>query len=162
MEKASRRPLTEYEHNSRAMQLREHTLRESWEIFVDDRPFGSESMNRQVDVQSKAVFSCAMTLVDQIRGWEDEESWVGSKFAACMWTYSKEALTGGPRLDRTQEEHLRKRIMSIMLCINWVCAGAFVDREWVSSRTIIQHWISKSMSLVLYNGPFYGFQRPRT
>ena len=35
-----------------------------------------------------------MTLMDKIRGWEDEESWVGSKFAACMWIYTKEALTG--------------------------------------------------------------------
>ena len=25
-----------------------------------------------------------------------------------------------------------------MLCTNWVCAGTFVDHEWVSSRTIIQ------------------------
>ena len=33
---------------------------------------------------------------------------------------------------------LRKRIMSIMLCTNWVCAGTFVDHEWVSSRTIFQ------------------------
>ena len=52
---------------------------------VDDRPFGWDSTNRQVNVQSKAVFSHAMTLTDKIRGWEDEESWVGSKFAACMW-----------------------------------------------------------------------------
>ena len=55
-----------------------------------------------------------------------------------MWIYTKEALTGGQILDREQEEYPRKRIMSIMLCTNWVCAGTFVDREWVSSRTIIQ------------------------
>ena len=45
-----------------------------------------------------------MTLMDKIRGWEDEESWVGSKFAACMWIFSKEALTRGQILDREQEE----------------------------------------------------------
>ena len=28
--------------------------------------------------------------------------------------------------------------MSIVLCLIWVRAGAFVDHEWVSSRTIIQ------------------------
>ena len=78
------------------MQLREYTLKEFWEIFVDDRPFGAESINRQVNVQPKAVFfSYAMTLMDKFRGWEDEESWVGSKFAACMWMYTGEALTGG-------------------------------------------------------------------
>ena len=66
---------------------------------MDDRPFGADSINSQVNVQSKAVFSYAMTLTDEIRGWEDEESWVGSKFAACMWIYTKEALTGGQTLD---------------------------------------------------------------
>ena len=100
------------------MQLREYTLTEFLEIFVDDRPFGVDSINRQVNVQSKAVFSYAMTLMDKIRGCADEKSWVGSKFAACMWIYTKEALTGGQILDREQEEYLKKRIMSIMLCTN--------------------------------------------
>ena len=53
--------------------------------------------------------------MDKIRGEEDEESWVGSKFAACMWIYRKKALTGGQIFDRVQEEYLRKRILSIML-----------------------------------------------
>ena len=87
-----------------------------------------------------------------------------------VFDYTKEVLTGGQKLDRVQEEYLRNRIMSIMLCTNWVCAGAFVDHEWVSSRTIFQqeeeilsrHWISKSMSRVLCNGAYYGSQRPRT
>ena len=63
MEKASRDPWSKYEHNPRAM-LREHTLKEFWEIFVDDRPFGAEAINRQVNVQSKAVFSYATTLMN--------------------------------------------------------------------------------------------------
>ena len=83
---------------------------------MDDRPFGADAINRQVDVQPKAVFSCAITLMDKIRGWEDEGCWVGSKFAACMWTCTKEALTGGQIFDREQEEYLKKRILSIMLC----------------------------------------------
>ena len=110
MQKPSRSYWIQYEHSPRAMQLREYTLKEFWEIFVDDRP------------QSKAVFSCAMTLTD----------------AACVWIYRKEALTGGQKLDREQEEHLKQRIMSIMLCTNWVCEGAFVNHEWVTSRTIFQ------------------------
>ena len=137
---------------------------------MDDRPFGTDSTNREADVQSKAVLSYTMTLMDKIRGWEDEESWVGSKFAVCMWIYSKEALTGGQVLGQAQEEYLRKRVMSIMLCTNWVCAGAFVDHEWVSSRTIIQqeeeifeawYWISKLMSRARYNGACCGSLRPR-
>ena len=73
MEKASRRLWIEFEHSPRAMQLREYTLKEFWEIFVDDRPFGADAFYRQVNVQSKAVFSFSMTLMDKIRGWEDEE-----------------------------------------------------------------------------------------
>ena len=55
MEKASRRNWIQYEHSPRAMQLREYTLKEFWEIFVDYRPFGTDSANREVDVQSEAV-----------------------------------------------------------------------------------------------------------
>ena len=87
---------------------------------MDDRPFGADAFYRHVNVQSKAVFSYAMTLMDKIRGWEDEGSWVGSKFAACMWIYTKEALTGGQILDREQEEYLKKRNVDYV-CTNWVC-----------------------------------------
>ena len=37
------------------------------------------------NVQSEAVFSHLMTVMDKFCGWEDEEKWMGSKFAACMW-----------------------------------------------------------------------------
>ena len=37
------------------------------------------------------------------------------------------------------EEYLKKRMLSMMLCKNWVCAGTFVDDEWVSESTIAQH-----------------------
>ena len=75
---------------------------------MDDRPLGTDSTNREATVQSKEVLSYAMTLMDRIRRWEEEESWVGSKFAACMWKNTKEALTGGQILDRVQEAYLRK------------------------------------------------------
>ena len=71
----------------------------------DDRPFGADAINRQVNVQSKAVFSYAMTLMDKIWVWVDEERWVGSKFAACMWIYTKEALT-----ERTDTRQGTRRI----------------------------------------------------
>ena len=54
---------------------------------------------------------------------------------ACMWVYTKEALTGGQILNLEQEEYLKKRMMSIVLCTNSV---SFVDHEWVSARTLIQ------------------------
>ena len=88
------------------MQLREHTER-ILGIFLDDRLFGAESVSRQDIVQSKAVFSYAKTLMDNIRG--------------SMHAYgsTKEALTREQILDRVQEEYFRKHIMSVMLCANW-------------------------------------------
>ena len=72
MEKTSRRAWTEYEHRPGAMQLREFSVKGFWDIFVDDRLSGADAIYRQVDIQSKAAFSYAMTLMDKIRGWEDE------------------------------------------------------------------------------------------
>ena len=54
--------------------------RECWAIIKDDRPFHSDSFHWHANVQSKAVFSFAMTVMDKIHGWIDEEKWVGSKF----------------------------------------------------------------------------------
>ena len=86
------------------MQLREYALREFWEIFVDDRPFCRDACFRHANVQSTAVFSNAMTIMDAIYGWEDQEKRVGSKFAACMWIYTKEVLTRGQLLNPEMEE----------------------------------------------------------
>ena len=92
----------------------------------------------QANVQSKAEISYAMTIMDAIHGWEDEEKRVGSQFAACMWIYTKEVLTRGQILNAEMQEYQRKRMMSIMLCTNWVCAGTFEDHEWVPESTSAQ------------------------
>ena len=55
-----------------------------------------------------------------------------------MWIYTKKALTKEQIPNPAMEEDLKKRMLSIMLCANWVCEGAFVNHEWVSSRTIFQ------------------------
>ena len=34
-------------------------------------------------------------------------------------------------LNPEKEEYLKKRIMSIVPCTNWVCGGTFADHEWV-------------------------------
>ena len=41
-----------------------------------------------------------------------------------------------------------ERMMSIMLCTNRVCAGTFVDHEWVSASTIFQH-VEEVIGMVL-------------
>ena len=56
-----------------------------------------------------------------------------------MWIYTKEAVRKGQIPNAAVEGYLKKRMLSIMLCINWVCAGTFVDHEWVSESTISQH-----------------------
>ena len=121
------------------MQLREHALREFWEIFVDDKPFYRDACFKHANVQPKAVFSFTMTRMDAIYGWEDEEKRVGSIFAACLWIYTKELLTRGQILNPQKEEYLKKRVMSSMLCTSWVCVGIFEDHEWLSESTITQH-----------------------
>ena len=60
---------------------------------------------------------------------EDEEKRVGSEFAAYMWIYTKEVLTRGQIPTPEMEEYLKRRMMSIMLCMNWVCAGTSDDHE---------------------------------
>ena len=35
------------------------------------------------------------------------------------------------KLGPEQEEYLKKRMLSIMICTNWVCAGVLVKHEWV-------------------------------
>ena len=64
---------------------------------------------------------------------------MGSKFSACPWIYTKEVLTRGQIPTPKMEEYLNRRLMSIVLRMNWVCAGIFDDHEWVSESTITQH-----------------------
>ena len=90
-------------------------------------------------MQPDAVFSHAMTIMHEVCGWEDEEKRVGSNFAACMWIYTKGVLTRRQIPTPEMEMCLKRRMMSIMLCMNWVCAGTFDDQEWVSESTIAQH-----------------------
>ena len=93
MEKASRKPWIQYERSPRAMQLREHTLKKLLAIFVDDSAFGADSLLRQVFVHSKTIFSCALTLMDKIRGWgmkKDGERGRGPNLPhACGYTLKK-------------------------------------------------------------------------
>ena len=70
-----------------------------------------------------------------------------------MWIYTREVLTIGHTLlgnGRVFEE----RMMSIMLCMNWVCVGTLEDHELVSRSTISQHVEMLDMKLD------YGFDVP--
>ena len=76
---------------------------------MDGRLFYREFSCKHANVQPKAVFSYAMAVMDEISGWEDEEKvGVGSKFAACMWIYTKRTLTGGQDPNPEMEEYLKQ------------------------------------------------------
>ena len=51
----------------------------------------------------------------------------------------QKALTREQIPNPAEEGILKKRMLSIMLCTKWYCAGTFVDHEWVSEGTISQH-----------------------
>ena len=83
----------------------------------------------------------------------------GSKFAACMWICTKEALTGGQILDREREEYLKKRIAQIgsVLGLSLITNGCHQERKTFSAW----HSISKSMSRAWHTGAYCGFQHLR-
>ena len=64
-------------------------------VGLNDAVIGRDACFWHANVLSKAVFSYAMTIMDEICGWEDEQNRVGSKVAACMWIYTKEVSTSG-------------------------------------------------------------------
>ena len=67
--------------------------------------------------------------MDKICVWEQERTWVGSLFAACMWIYTEAVLCNGRQ---PPENDLQRRVLAIMEIVNWVCEDAFNDeREWV-------------------------------
>ena len=133
MEKASRRSWTANENSPRAVQLREYTLKEFQEIFVvqeifvDNRPFGADALFRHVNVQSKAVFSFAMTMTDKIQGWRKKKK---GGIQICHVHVDLHQKSIDKRTNtKSAMEYLKKRMLSIMLCTNWVCAATFVDHE---------------------------------
>ena len=83
-------------------------------------------------IQTKAELSSATATMDKIGGWE-EENWVGSRFAARMWIYTKVMICNG---QNNMQEYRRHKCRSIMEAVNWVCDDALDDHVWVSERAI--------------------------
>ena len=50
-----------------------------------------------------------------------------------MWI--KGVLTRWQKPTPKVAEYLKRRLLSIMLCLKWVCAGTPNDHEWVSEST---------------------------
>ena len=106
---------------------------------MDDRLFCRNACFKHPNVQSQVVFLPCNddNGRDLWMGGQRKEG--GSKFAACVWIYTKEVLTRGNIPTREMEEYLTRRLMSIMLCMNWICAGTFDVHEWVPESTTVQH-----------------------
>ena len=122
-----------YEWSKRAWHTRDYVLNEFCQIFVDDRHVHRDAINIHANVQSKAVFSYAMAVMDKICGLEKEETWVGSPFSACVWIYTKAVLCD------EQEIHggiLQAKEVLHHESVNWVREEAFEGHEWVSELTI--------------------------
>ena len=102
---------------------------------MEDRLVRGKAMHTHTNAQSKSVLSCAMTVMDKIEGWEEEDKWVGSRFAACLWIYTKAVLCDG---QESTQEYLRRRLLSILESNNWVCDDALEDhrRKGVSDLSV--------------------------
>ena len=68
--------------------MREYLFRQFWQSFVDDK------CDLENAIQTKAEFSDAIAVMDKIGGWE-EGNWARSRFAACMWIYTKAVICNG-------------------------------------------------------------------
>ena len=66
MEAATGRAWPNFGWSQRALHTREHVLKEFRQVFVDDRPFHRDAINRHANVQSKSVSSYAMTVMGVI------------------------------------------------------------------------------------------------
>ena len=63
-----------------------------------------------------------------MEGWNEEE-WVGTKFAACMWIYTRAVLCDG-RWCPPQD--LRQILRIIMESVNWVTEDVLWEHEGVT------------------------------
>ena len=79
----------------------------------------------------------AMAVMVRIGGWEEEEGeehhWVGPRFAASMWIYTKVVICNGQ--NHMQNNRIFK-LRSIMEAVNWVSDDALDEHVWLSEHAI--------------------------
>ena len=68
MEVATGTTWTCHEWSQGAWHAREYILKQYWQVFVNDRPIPIDAINLHANAQPKAVFSCAMTVMEKICG----------------------------------------------------------------------------------------------
>ena len=91
-----------------------------------------DSFDLDITIQTKAEFFYAIAVMDKIGGWE-EEDWIGSRFAAGMFKYTKAVIRNG---QNNMQNYRLLKFSSIMEAVSWVCDDALDDHVWVSELTI--------------------------
>ena len=119
--------------NGYALKTRSSVLHRFWRDHISDKN------GRRGDVPPqawaplavpKATFSFVMTVVDKVEGW-NEERWVGSKFAASMWIYTKAVLCDGRG---RPPQDLRQVLRIIMESVSWVTEDFLWERYFGSTE----------------------------
>ena len=107
MEMATGVTSTESGWGPRTLQLTEYILREFWAMFVDDRAFHKDSLYWHANLRNDSDGQDPRKI--------HEEKCVGSKFAACMWTYNKMVLAELRTPTPEMQEYRMQRMLSILL-----------------------------------------------
>ena len=92
------------EQSETARFTREYVLRQFWQTFLDDR------FDLKNATQPNAVFFVRHGSDGQnLEVGKDEEDWLGSRFAACMWIYTQAVSSNG------QEKHARMQAPQVQI-----------------------------------------------
>ena len=86
---AERGITTEWGH--KAMRTRTYVLHMFWRGHISDKNGRRGNIPPNALAVPKTAFSYAMTRKDKVERW-NEDKWVGSKFAVCMWLSTEAAL----------------------------------------------------------------------
>ena len=112
----------------KAKKTQEYVLQTLWQDYVPDKFGRRDAILPKALTVPKSVFSNAMTVMDKVEGWDDEEKWVGSKYAACMCVCDGRGST---------PEDLRRKLEITRECVGWVCEDVMWEHEWVTELNVI-------------------------
>ena len=125
MEVMSGRTWTYHGMSHKAMRTRTSVLHRFWRDHISDEHGRRGKKPPNAPAVPKTTFSYAMTAMDKVGGWSEEE-WVGSKLAACMWICTEAVLCDGRR---RPPQDLRRMLRIIMDCVSWACADFIVGTQ---------------------------------
>ena len=122
--------------NDYALRTRSSVLHKFWSDHISDkngRRGNIPPYARAPLAAPKATLSFAITVMDKMEGWNEEEL-VGSKFAASMCRYTKAVLCDGRG---RPPQDLRQMPRIIMESVNWVTEDFLWKHEWVTEPNVL-------------------------